>query len=177
MKIKIIIFLLSFPVLINAQIITGTISDESTGEYIVGANIFLVSKKAGAISNRNGYFSINVQNEKVVYVSYLGYRTKVIKMNGNETHFSIRLTPIDLYMPTITVSDTSSGGKSTLFESEQILPSSPIFQGTFAGETNVLKSMESLPGVSTDMELQNGFSVRGGEYDQNLFLLDGVSGL
>lgn len=174
---KIIVIILSFftlPVLVDAQIITGTVTDESTGEFIIGANIFLVSKGAGAISNRNGYFSINVQNEKVLHVSYLGYRTKVIEMNNKETHLSIKLAPTDLNMPTITVSDTSSVGKLTLFESEQLLPSSPIFQGTLAGETNVLKSMESLPGVSTDMELQNGFSVRGGEYDQNLFLLDGV---
>ena len=42
------------------------------------------------------------------------------------------------------------------------------------GETDVLKALQLLPGVSGGLEGTSGFYVRGGSPDQNLILLDGV---
>ena len=42
------------------------------------------------------------------------------------------------------------------------------------GETDVLKSLQMLPGVQSGGEGRAGIYVRGGDYDQNLFLLDGI---
>lgn len=43
------------------------------------------------------------------------------------------------------------------------------------GETDVLKSLQMLPGVQGGGEGRSGIYVRGGDYDQNLFLLDGIT--
>ena len=40
------------------------------------------------------------------------------------------------------------------------------------GETDILKSILTLPGVTNAGEGQSGFNVRGGAADQNLILLD-----
>ena len=40
------------------------------------------------------------------------------------------------------------------------------------GEVDVIKSIQTLPGVSTVGEGASGFNVRGGGVDQNLVLLD-----
>lgn len=42
------------------------------------------------------------------------------------------------------------------------------------GTPDLLKTLQSLPGVSSGMELFNGFYVRGGDGSDNLFLVDGV---
>ncbi|MCR4765111.1 MAG: TonB-dependent receptor [Bacteroidaceae bacterium] len=43
------------------------------------------------------------------------------------------------------------------------------------GEVDVLKSLQTLPGVQSSGEGRAGIFVRGGDYDQNLFLLDGIN--
>ena len=43
------------------------------------------------------------------------------------------------------------------------------------GETDILKTLQLLPGVQNGTEGMNGVYVRGGGPDENLFLLDGVS--
>ena len=43
------------------------------------------------------------------------------------------------------------------------------------GEADILKSLQQLPGVQSGGEGRSGIYVRGGDYDQNLFLLDGVT--
>ncbi|MBQ9884599.1 MAG: Plug domain-containing protein, partial [Bacteroidaceae bacterium] len=43
------------------------------------------------------------------------------------------------------------------------------------GEADVLKSLQMLPGVQGSGEGRAGIFVRGGDYDQNLFTLDGIT--
>jgi hypothetical protein len=43
------------------------------------------------------------------------------------------------------------------------------------GEVDVLKSLQTLPGVQSGGEGRAGIFVRGGDYDQNLFMLDGIT--
>ena len=43
------------------------------------------------------------------------------------------------------------------------------------GEADVLKSLQMLPGVQGGGEGRAGIFVRGGDYDQNLFMLDGIT--
>ncbi|MBO7552559.1 MAG: TonB-dependent receptor [Bacteroidaceae bacterium] len=43
------------------------------------------------------------------------------------------------------------------------------------GEADVLKSLQMLPGVQGGGEGRVGIYVRGGDYDQNLFMLDGIT--
>jgi len=46
---------------------------------------------------------------------------------------------------------------------------------TLFGEVDILKSLQRLPGVQTSGEGRAGIFVRGGDYDQNLFSLDGIT--
>ena len=43
------------------------------------------------------------------------------------------------------------------------------------GEVDVLKSLQRLPGVQSSGEGRAGIFVRGGDFDQNLFSLDGIT--
>jgi TonB-linked SusC/RagA family outer membrane protein len=73
--------------------VTGTITDASTGESIVGVNIVVEGTQIGVISNANGKFEINVPNSNSVLVfSFIGYNTEKISLNG-KTILEVKMTP------------------------------------------------------------------------------------
>lgn len=45
---------------------------------------------------------------------------------------------------------------------------------SFVGEKDFVKSLTFLPGIKTDGEASSNFYVRGGSYDQNLYLMDNI---
>ena len=63
--------------------------------------------------------------------------------------------------------------KSTVLGMEKIKPALLKNIPTAMGEVDVLKMVQTLPGVKTVGEASNGFNVRGGATDQNLMLLNG----
>lgn len=75
------------------QKVTGTISDATTGEPVIGANIVVEGTTLGTISDANGKFSIDVSESNVVLVvSFLGYNTERITIDG-QSALDIKLIP------------------------------------------------------------------------------------
>jgi len=73
--------------------ITGTITDATTGEKLIGVNVVVEGTTTGVSSDLNGKFSIEVPDLNVVLqISYIGYLTKKIPLNGM-TVIDITLTP------------------------------------------------------------------------------------
>jgi len=54
-----LLFLFSLSGLLNSQSINGFVREESSGEPISYANIFLENTSLGAATNRDGYFVIS----------------------------------------------------------------------------------------------------------------------
>jgi TonB-dependent receptor len=65
---------------IVAGTLTGKISDEKTGDDLIGANVFIVDTKLGASTDIDGKFQIKRIPEGTydVRISFLGYETKLI---------------------------------------------------------------------------------------------------
>jgi TonB-dependent starch-binding outer membrane protein SusC len=65
------------------QNITGTVSDASTGEPIIGVNIVIEGTITGTISDAMGNYMLEVINEEAVLsFSYMGYQSQNIKVAG-----------------------------------------------------------------------------------------------
>ena len=69
--------------------VTGTVTDDS-GEPIIGANIVEKGTTNGIITDLNGSFTLSVNNDAVLRVSYIGYVTQEIAV-GNQSRLSITL--------------------------------------------------------------------------------------
>ena len=78
--------------IINQQTkkITGEVIDAS-GIPIIGANIVVKGTTNGTITDMEGRFSLDVSDNAVLQVSYIGYNTQTIVV-GNQTQFSIKLS-------------------------------------------------------------------------------------
>ena len=65
----------------QSAIVNGIIVD-SAGEPIIGATIKVKGGQAGSISDFNGNFAIDANRGQELEVSYIGYKTQVVKVNG-----------------------------------------------------------------------------------------------
>ncbi|MDP4208332.1 MAG: TonB-dependent receptor [Bacteroidota bacterium] len=75
------------------QKITGIITDSSTGEPIPGANIVIEGSNAGATSDVNGKFSIEVSNpNSALVVSFIGYGKQRVEI-ANRSSIDVKLVP------------------------------------------------------------------------------------
>ena len=89
MKYKLICFFLILTIGLYAQkrhTISGTVSDATTGETLIGASITVSELPGtGVTTNSYGYFSLTVPDGKYSFeFSYLSYDTKIIKLNHSE---------------------------------------------------------------------------------------------
>ena len=73
--------------------VTGTVSDASTGEGIVGASVVLKgSTTQWAMTDDMGAYSLTVPANGVLEVTFLGYSTLEVPVNGR-TSIDIELVP------------------------------------------------------------------------------------
>ncbi len=69
--------------------ITGKVLDEK-GEPIIGANILEKGTTNGAITDIDGNYSLEVDDNATIQISFIGYTTKELKVSGSK-NFNIRL--------------------------------------------------------------------------------------
>jgi hypothetical protein len=156
--------------------LTGKVTDFNTGEPIVGAVISLDFKKSGVITDTTGNYQIFLpMGDYVLKVSHLGYkpyRTKVVV--SKDTELNVVLEDVTKTLEEVIVSSqatrksiqTPSLGVTILsIKGIKKLPS-------MMGEVDIIRSLQTLPGVSSVGEGSNGVNVRGGAIDQNLIYID-----
>lgn len=67
----------------NIQL-TGTVTD-ATGESVIGASVLEKGTTNGLITDIDGNFSLNVSPNATIIISYVGYTTQEIPLNGRKT--------------------------------------------------------------------------------------------
>ncbi len=177
-------FLLFFLLLITVNIysntrhtLSGTISDASTGESMIGASITVKELPGtGVTTNGYGYFSLTVPDGNYTFIiSYLGYKTIVaeLKMNANKLQ-NFKLEPDARQLDDVEITAvrknnniTSSEIGMEKIEMKEISKIPVIF-----GEADIMKTLKLMPGIKSVGEGSGGMYVRGGNNSQNLILLD-----
>ncbi len=156
--------------------ISGTISEASSNETLIGVTILVLPLKTGVVTNEYGFYSLTLpEGEYTIQVSYLGYQTvnKTISLFENEKlNFQLEEEAEQLEEVIVTenvekleIRKPQMSVNSLSVETIKKIP-------TILGEVDVIKSILLLPGVSNAGEGASGFNVRGGAVDQNLILLD-----
>ena len=157
--------------------IHGTVFDQSTGEHLVAATIYDTLGQHGTVSNEYGFFSLSFLDSIVVLnCSYVGYRSQDLPLKlDSDTTLNLYLTP-SLELEEVTVSARTADREflSSQMSAHSINHAEAHKMPLLFGETDMIKSLQYLPGVSSGIEGTSGIMVRGGGSDQNLILLDGV---
>lgn len=157
-------------------ILSGFINDLINGEVLIGASISIPGTSTGTTSNEYGFYSLRLPagNYSIAY-TYLGYE-KVLKSISlfSDTRISATLiaTASEIEEIVIHAEDRETEIKSTQTSGSVIRASSISEMPAFMGESDVIKSLQTLPGIKFFGEGSTLFYVRGGNRDQNLILVD-----
>ena len=70
--------------------VSGVVTD-SNGEPLIGATILEKESGNGTITDTEGKFTLSIPVDAVIVVSYVGYRDKLVAVNGKTSFFKIEL--------------------------------------------------------------------------------------
>ncbi len=174
-----LVFLLLFPIALLAQsefTLSGYVRDASNGEELIGVNVVDADVKAGASTNVYGFYSLTLPEGKhTIRFQYIGYQPieKEItllqnrKLNVELQESTQQLQEVEVTGEKIDKNVSSVEMSVAKLDAKQIEKVPQLL-----GETDIIRTLTLLPGISTVGEGANGFNVRGGAADQNLILLD-----
>ena len=163
--------------LLSAQkhTIFGTIRDLENGEHLNGATILAEDKNAGSTSNNYGFYSLTLPDGTYnISFSFIGYKTNSYHINlSSDTTIDVGLKSDITTLNEVIVEakennivfNNQMGSHSLNLKTIKLAPS-------VVGEIDLIKNLQLLPGIQTANEGTTNLSVRGGSFDQNLFLLD-----
>ena len=182
-KLIFFLFIISFFSTIYAQQpgnLRGFVTDSTNGEALAFCNVFIKDLNIGASTNERGLFlikSIPPNHEYEVTISFVGYKTKIltayIKPNI-VTQLDVQLVPLSIELQSIEkVGEKFINENRTDISLERISVKQleVLPKGV---ETDIFRSLQFIPGVSSTGDVTAKYYVRGGGGDQNLILLNGV---
>ncbi len=157
--------------------ISGYVTDGTSSETLIGANIFESHQRQGTTTNPYGFYSITLpEGETNLRFSYLGYATEVRQFTlSNDTAMNIHMRGNTQLQEVVVVSDrVEAGAMATQMGSVEIPMTQIKSTPSILGEADVMKAIQLIPGVQAGVDGSAGLYIRGGSPDQNLILLDGV---
>ena len=168
--------------IIKAQtsIISGFVSDSSSGEALIGANVFLRETGQGMATDINGYYIIQdiVPGNYTIMVSYIGFDIykQNTRLNDDESKkVNINLIEQVVELTEIEVTAEKLQRKNNIQPSRINLSPRMMKAAPALAEPDLFRTIQALPGVLTTSEFSTGLVIRGGNTDQNLIMLDGIT--
>jgi len=156
--------------------ISGIVSDDKTKEPVGGVTVAVSDMSVQTSTLPDGTYSLIVpKGDHILTFQNLNYDDKVydLKVYADGV-VNVTMTEVPKLLEEVVVSDqrlnmvNDRGGQTNLKINDlKKLPA-------FLGEVDIMKQIQTLPGVTSVGEVSSGYNVRGGGVDQNLVLYDGV---
>ncbi len=149
----------------------GWIKDRA-GHGVEGAHVHWVGTGRGTVSLSGGYYELKVRADSgaLLRFSYAGvaHREVTVPAGTGRTYRLDVTLPVTLELGEVTVSETSQRRRPGM-------RLSPTLIGRLATPSKSVEAvLVTLPGVAGAGELSSAYSVRGGNYDENLVFVNGV---
>jgi hypothetical protein len=156
--------------------LSGVVSDIDNNETLIGVSVYIAELNIGTYTNEYGFYSITLpKGSYTTQISYVGFTTIVEKIEINQNvkkNFSLKESNQELNEVVITKNIYRNNIKKPEMSVNKLSVNTIKQMPAILGETDLIKSILTLPGVTNAGEGQSGFNVRGGSADQNLVLLD-----
>ncbi|MBN2639888.1 MAG: TonB-dependent receptor [Bacteroidales bacterium] len=164
-----------FAVSVQGQtaIVFGHVNDEK-GSALQWVNVKVQNSTLGSVTDANGFFqlsSIPVNKKIIITISYVGYSkrdTVLLLQSGEHRIINFVLKSETTNLPGVDVKDNVLRSESVV----KLNPKNVLIAPTVgSGVEDIIKT---LPGVTSGNELSSQYSVRGGNYDENLVYVNGI---
>ena len=160
----------------NKYTLNGTVSEITSNESLIGVTILFPEINSGTTTNEYGFYSITLpEGSYKTVISYLGFKTITQQVNLNkDTVLNISLEESFEELDEVVIKEDVEriNIRKPQMSVNQLSISTVKKIPVVLGESDVVKSLLLLPGITSAGEASSGFNVRGGAVDQNLILLD-----
>ena len=167
---SLLFFLISTFIFAQNAKVTGIVIDENN-KPVVGVNVSYKSKSS--VTNTNGFYVIEIPSNQKVVLVYTHISLKSITAT-----FELKPKEVLDYNPIMS-------SKNEQLEDVVITSKRKRVQGIVSIDTDVVKKVPSLSGgvegiiktlqgVTSNTELSSQYSVRGGNYDENLVYVNEI---
>lgn len=158
----------------NAQtaIVQGVIRD-SLNKPFFSVNVSILGEDGGVASDAKGHYQLTIPAAKEVTLvySYIGYFTekkKVTLADGEHKEINIVLLSMATTLPNVNVSGKRDADPTLTRIEPKTFDLIPNVSG------NIESVLKTFPGVVSNNELSSTYSVRGGNFDENLVYVNDV---
>lgn len=152
--------------------IYGTITDDQNNPVPL-ANISISNQAGGTISKMDGTYQLKIPANKdiIVVFSFVGFNTSYIKVRikgGERKELNRKLTPSTTELPSFVITDEK-------IRTSTLTPLDPKLAKAIPSPSGGLEALvKTFAGVTSNNELSSQYSVRGGNYDENLVYVNDV---
>ncbi|WP_448635031.1 carboxypeptidase-like regulatory domain-containing protein [Pedobacter panaciterrae] len=172
-----------WPAVEKWQVLKGVVRDSATNETLIGVSIMVEGTKTGAVTDKDGNFTISHPEPNfVLVISYLGYRTEKISISGQQS-IEIKMSKMNTSLNEVVVvgygtrvkgaiTGAISTVKSDVFENRPLNNSLDALQGTVPGLT-ITKGSGQPGNQSYGIKIRGYSSVN---ESNPLMLIDGIPG-
>jgi CarboxypepD_reg-like domain/TonB-dependent Receptor Plug Domain len=156
----------------KSSIVYGHITDQQKNPIEL-ANIAITGQPGGTTTDQLGYYELSVPafQEVKISVSFIGFTTETIVVKVSDSSrkkLNITLSESTTLLPGFEVRDRQARRNNFT----RIDPKDAKVVPSISGGVEDL--IKTLPGVSSNNELSSQYSVRGGNYDENLVYVNGI---
>ena len=152
--------------------VTGTVTDSTSGTPLAGVTVLVKETDFGTATGKNGQYRLRLPVGRYeLRFSSVGFRThtdSVTVTEDAETRLNVKLAARIQEMEELTVTDEHVAPEAGVYEVDpedvQNIPT-PFKDG--------FRALKTVPGVATNNELSQQYSVRGGGYNENLIFING----
>ncbi|HYX06709.1 MAG TPA: TonB-dependent receptor [Bacteroidales bacterium] len=157
--------------------LTGIITDERSGDRLVGVNVYFPDLKTGTITDANGHYYIDdlPASRVLVQISFIGYKSLVKKIDlMQDSVFNAALEPAVTEMNEVVVTGNSVATEMKRTPAPvEIVPKKELLQ---QASSNIIDALASQPGIS-EITTGAGISkpvIRGLGYNRVVVVNNGV---
>lgn len=159
--------------------ITGRVVDRATQKPLILVNVVVMDTKLGAATDMNGNFLIeNIEpgsyNVKILMMGYRALiKNRVVVKPGKSTDLEVELEEEPVQVEGIVVRPTYFEKTKDAVVSSMSMDFEEIITQP-GGGYDVQRAVQALPAVLSATDQNNEIIVRGGNYGENLFVIDNI---
>jgi TonB-dependent SusC/RagA subfamily outer membrane receptor len=168
----------------QGRVVTGTVTEADTGDPIPGANVVVKGTSSGSVTDLDGKYSVNIQDESAVLVfSFVGFVSYEVQV-GNQTVIDVSLESDITALSEVVVTGYGTQEKKEItsavasvkeeaFQVGNVQDAAQLIQGKVAGLTIVRAGANPNSGFSIRLR---GLATFNNDNPGPLVVVDGVIG-
>ncbi len=149
----------------------GRVTAENSGDALTSATVAVINSNLGVFCNEFGKYELSLPSGKhivnISYVGFLSYQTEVTVKTGERLRLDVILEKGGVVTDVVTIYDKTS-------RSTGVVSINPKIAGALPNPSGNFESILQAFGARSNNEFSSQYSVRGGNFDENLIYINDI---